>query len=326
MNRKMLFVPLFVLTLASAFGQITPFGTLNYHGMANIPMEGGNLTWTHSMVSSALGVRYKAENLDVLVQYSFAANPLEPNRPRIYFIWTPGDFLLQGGYTETPFTYYSGIIFNSWLNTGYGASTFHRTAQIKLGWKGAYLDLFDPKSTGAAFGDTAPAFTAGYDYKNSTLSLGGGFAGYYINDTTFPYIAYLHGTVKFGKPYIKFNAAFEHDPGKPASAAGTVASNWNLRIPAGDTRGSHDELFEGYIELGFTGEAFTAILTTGYTHNMGEGNNNANQLGAAFSVIIPLHDRIKLMPAIVYTNGLNNTAGSSQGSTLSAGTTFQISF
>jgi hypothetical protein len=173
-----------------------------------------------------------------------------------------------------------------------------------------------------------PPFALGLDYNSGNISIGGGFAGSLFkadeitvnqNGSPFTYdavndfalIAYLHGNIKFGAPYIRFNAAFERSRYTFGMSNGNKA----------DSSALEDNIIEGFLEFGYAMDAVTIALAGGYVQNL---TNDDNRLAIGATATIPVQKRLRIIPGVIYYNELETGTVSSSGSRIDAGIKLQL--
>ncbi|MDR1212020.1 MAG: hypothetical protein LBK40_07310 [Spirochaetaceae bacterium] len=339
----------FIGALAAAQEGLTPYASIRYSTGIRYQDDdygGEDFTFLQSPAGSRAGLRYRGDQFELQAELRFNTQ-LGPGP--VYLIWKPGDFSLLAGYTDAPTLYSSNISLFEFSHGGYGDSGIGRVPQIKAGYNilgktGVYIALFEttgwsgitnPGNKNPSRKDDPtrnvsplPPFALGLDYNSGNISIGGGFAGslFKADETTvtqggssttydtvndFAMIAYLHGNIKFGAPYIRFNAAFERSRCTFGMSNGNKADNSALE----------DNIVEGFLEFGYALDAVTFALAGGYVRNL---TNDDNRLAVGLTAAIPVQKRLRIIPGVIYYNELETGTVSSSGSRVDAGVKLQL--
>lgn len=238
------------------------------------------------------------------------------------------------------------------IHGGPGTSQADRTPQIKLSYMGAYLVL--AKSPGLNPPDSnlgyhaqmyagqdvyMPLTAIGYDYKSDMIDLGVGFAGYKYfiknptlanakeNDDIFAFIGYVHGNVKLGDLFVRFNVAIEQAPtllgltqaGPHFNGAGSASTIHNGITS--DLKKLDDMFVEGMLELGFKLPFGVFAVSGGYAMNLDE--TDATRLGIGAQLAINVAPGFSIVPTVFYLDEMKNSAGNKQGADALAGLQFR---
>ena len=238
------------------------------------------------------------------------------------------------------------------IHGGPGTSHADLTPQIKLSYQGFYLifakyyGLASPGSNAGYYADLynnkdlyMPVTGIGYDLKSEALDLGFGFAGYReANKTTTTdvqsWIAYLHGDIKLGNMFIRFNAAYEKAPlllgltqGQPMfQGVGSTLGHFYHGVSS-DIEKPTDHFAEGMVEFGYKLPFGVFTTSVGYQFNVtNEGEGDANRLGIGAQLAIDLTKGFTVVPTFFYLDELQDASGNAQGADLVAGIQFRADF
>jgi len=260
---------------------------------------------------------------------------------------------VMAGQNESPWTYSNAN--EAWDNAGdgLGSSKGRRIPQLKLSFAGAYIDLMRPpradEGTNDGYQDNIykgrdvymPLTAVGYEFKSDIADIGLGFAGYKFivkngytgtikgNDSSanaWTYIGYLHGNIKLGAPYIKFNATYQKAPymlNIPAVTHFSSGAHNPTSGLANDMVRRTDAFFEGFIELGFKTGLGTLSANFAYEKNLDVRKGRADRMAVGANFAIPVVAGFKVTPTVLYINELKNKAGVDQGYDLLAGLKLQ---
>jgi hypothetical protein len=339
----------FLGAIAAAQEGLTPYASIRYSAgirYQNDDYGGENFASLQSPAGSRAGLKYKGDVFELQAEVRFNTT-LGPGP--VYLIWKPGNFSLLAGYTDAPTLYSSNISLFEFNHGGYGNLSMGQVPQIKAGYNilgkaGVYIALFEtmgwagitnPGNKNPSRKDDLtrnssplPPFALGLDYNSGNISIGGGFAGslFKAGETTvtqggspitydaindFAMIAYLHGNIKFGAPYIRFNAAFERSRYTFGMNNGNKADGSALE----------DNIIEGFLEFGYAMDFVTFALAGGYVQNL---TNDDNRLAIGLTAAIPVQKRLKIIPGVIYYNELETGTVSSSGSRVDAGVKLQL--
>ncbi|MDR1212019.1 MAG: hypothetical protein LBK40_07305 [Spirochaetaceae bacterium] len=324
----------FLGAAAAAQEGLTPYASIRYSAgiqYRNDDYGSENLVSLMTPGGSRAGLKYKGDIFELQAELRFNTQ-LTPGP--VYLIWKPGDFSLLAGYTDAPTNYSSNINLFEFGHNGYGNSSMGQVPQIKAGYNilgkiGAYIALFETTGwsgiTNPADGtgnlSPLPPFAVGADFNSENISIGGGFAGsLYEKDAAaqaaavndFAMIAYLHGNIKFGAPYIRLNVAFER-------SRCTFGMSNNGNKPDGSAL--EDNIVEGFLEFGYAMDVVTLALAGGYVQNL---TNDDNRLAIGMTAAIPVQKRLRIIPGVIYYNELETGTVSSSGSRVDAGVKLQL--
>ena len=267
---------------------------------------------------------------------------------------------VMAGQTEAPFAYQNANEAWDQNGNGLGSSQYPRSPQLMISFTGFYVDFiraprFQPSSNIGYEQDVyggrdvyMPLTAVGYELKSDLADIGIGAAGfkYSVKDTSgsikgddrdaWTYIGYLHGTIKLGAPYIKFNATYQKSPymlGMQALSHFNSGSGMHTHaLPQSSSGGNNssldsgnvmDAFFEGYIEFGFKTEFGTLAVNAAYEKNLDAPKGRADRMAAGLNFAIPIVSGFKVTPTALYMNQLKNRAGVKQGSDLLAGLKLQ---
>jgi len=261
------------------------------------------------------------------------------------------------GQTEAPFTYSNANEAWDFSGDGLGSSKYERNPQLKLSFAGLYVDLIrapkatDNDNTGyqtALYDNRSvhmPLTAVGYEFKSDFADIGIGAAGYkYIvknaagaikdgssDDDAWTYIGYLHGQIKLGAPYIKFNATYQKSPymlGMPRAtlfkSSGHISSGQGPTADYAGPDGSRmDAFFEGFLEFGLKTDLGTLSANAAYMKNLNAPQGRADRMAVGLNFAIPVVSGFKVTPTALYINELKDRAGDKQGYDLLAGLKLQ---
>jgi hypothetical protein len=217
---------------------------------------------------------------------------------------------------------------------------------LKLAFKGAYVDFIrhsQPNNVNTGYSSFYtgrdvyfPVTAVGYDLKSDFIDIGLGFAGfkYFIKDSTvlaadttttnnanindtFAYIGYVHGTVKLGGPYVKFNATYQKAPELLGITGGSYFNATGHGISEDRTAAAggsfSDAFFEGYIEFGIKTGLGTFAANVAYEKNLDAPQGRADRGAVGLNFSIPVVQGFKVTPTVLYINELKDRAGVDQG-------------
>jgi hypothetical protein len=346
-KRKVLLLASVLLVLLGAIATaqegLSPYVSIRYSGGIQYRTDdykytGENLTALQTLGSgSRLGLRYRGDEFELQAEFRFDA---APGVGPVYLMWKPGNFSLLAGYNDGPTNFSSNISLFEFSHGGYGDTGMSRVPQIKAGYKfgnvGAYVTLFETTgwggitNPGGATGNHSPLppFALGADFNSGNISIGGGFAGSLVDVDAddgdgFGWMGYLHGNIKFGAPYIRFNFAYEYSRnlllgsrnGNTVPSAGTP--------PVADDSALEDGTIEGFLEFGYAMDVVTIALAGGYVQNL---TKDDNRLAIGATATIPVRKSLRIIPGVIYYNELETRDVSSSGSRIDAGVKLQLDF
>ncbi|MCL2026505.1 MAG: hypothetical protein FWG92_06855 [Leptospirales bacterium] len=263
---------------------------------------------------------------------------------------------ITAGQMEAPWSYANAN--EAWDNSGdgIGSSKYQRNPQVMISFKGFYVDfLRTPKAaaTGAnGYHDSMhinrsvhmPFTAVGYEFKSDRADVGIGAAGYKYtvkevgtgengganikgtDQDAWTYIGYLHGQIKLGAPYIKFNATYQKSPhllGMPSMVHFNSATSGTARRPGlgSGVANATDAYFEGFVELGFKTGLGTLSANVAYIVNLDEADEGRMGIGLNFAM--PIVSGFKVTPAVLYIDEMKDRNGDKQGFDLLAGVKLQ---
>lgn len=362
--KKLFFIFLFVTAAVSAMAQnasVTPYASVRYFIGAyyqNDDMPGGrDIDLTNTLINtSRLGMKFNRGRLSGIAEIGLGpghAGTVTTRHIYANYKFDTGFELLVG---QTDLPWYMPITNEAYdIHGGPGTSQADRTPQIKLSFQGVYIVL--AKSPGLNPADSSigydknmyggqdvymPLTAIGYDYKSDVIDFGLGLAGYkYIiqnkaeysenlisgyNNNILAFIAYLHGNVKLGDLFVRFNTALERAPALLGLTQGEPHFNSNMHNGINpDTYKLKDMFVEGMVEVGLRLPLGILAASFGYAQNISnDGDGDANRLGMGIQFAIDAAPNFTVVPTIFYLNELEDTNGNKQGADMLAGIQFRI--
>ncbi len=307
----------------------------------------------HALITSRLGFNGTLDKLSMKVEVGLKDNSYGKGLyvRHFYGKYKSGGLEVLFGQTWTPYTYIMGCFAGDFVGLGYGATFDGRLPMVKIGYAGLYIaaiqqkgifngsdssssttqtvdtttsdaaQAVDSTTTTTDYDNYMPKVAIGYEYKSDTLEIGPGFAINYTKidggSSVTSFIAYVHGKVKFGAPFIKFNATVSQNPGDfgiiQTSAVLPLGTNG---LSGSNAKGADDVyVFEGFIDLGYKLGFGTASIGAGYVNNF---ETKDERLALYAQVLIPVQKYFKVVPTVLYIDHFED-----QGRELVAGVKLQ---
>jgi len=200
-------------------------------------------------------------------------------------------------------------------------------------------DPLETATVSVDYDNYMPKVAIGYEYKSDMFEIGPGFALNYTKKTTdddtddtndsvtkvTSFIGYVHGKVKTGDFYTKFNATFAQNPKDFGIYQVSIAPLDGNGVSGGfnGKSGNNDVyVFEGFVELGYKLGIGAASAGVGYVKNFEDAAARKEQRLAVYGQIcMPVVKGFKVTPTLLYVNQLDD-----EGSELIAGVKLQANF
>jgi len=316
------------------------------------PTAKGDVDMLNSLSpTSRLGIRFQNGNLKG--QFEIRGRGGHVGNVALRQAWGEYSFdfglKILAGNTDAP--WYVPVSSEAWdIYGGPGATMGDRAPRIKISFAGlgtpasfAYVDLQRSPNAPIGGADTGyynndpsfkgqdvhmPLATVGYEYKSDVADIGLGFTGYrysvkntYKMDSAYAgldknmrvYMGFIHGTIKLGGPYIKFNASYEKSP--YLLGISNIAQYWNASPThslLNDCEKLSDAFLEGLVEIGYKSSAFGFSATVGYMRNM-SGDNHADRIAYGVNIDIPLAPGFKAVPTFYWLDERKDADKEKQG-------------